>query len=273
MNDKSNHFAVTGKSRLVRPRYSPGLLLQDDDLTQAVDYSRELNRLLLQALFGCGVVCGLKVTLYGKDACVPYIAIAPGMALDGDGEPVHVTGELRIPLDTSCGTPPQKALVVIKRTEDYCMSRDLDCASDDDGGDKVSTRVFDGVEIRLVDESQKPFGCRCVGKDTRQGGAANANAGQPAGANAGAPANAQAAANANANPPVFADPDNECYKKHYAGDCDCGCKGNWVVLGRFVNLDSAMAEAKTKKDGVDADHSVRRFIRPVLMRDPLSSQA
>ena len=54
---------VEGKSTLVRPRFSTGLLLRDDDLTVGVDYTRELSRLLFQSLFGCGVVCGLRVSV------------------------------------------------------------------------------------------------------------------------------------------------------------------------------------------------------------------
>ena len=52
---------VTGSSTLVRPRFSPGLLLRDDDLKVGVDYTRELSRLMFRSLFGCGVICGLKV--------------------------------------------------------------------------------------------------------------------------------------------------------------------------------------------------------------------
>ena len=50
-----------GRGSLVRPRFTPGLLLLDEDLTAEVDYTRELSRLLFRNLSGCGVVCGLTV--------------------------------------------------------------------------------------------------------------------------------------------------------------------------------------------------------------------
>jgi hypothetical protein len=63
-------------------------------------------------------------------------------------------------------------------------------------------------------------------------------------------------------------PNLECYKDHYDGKCgckcddcsDCGCK--CILLAR---LERSGNEGNLKWT---ADHSVRRFIRPVLMRDP-----
>jgi hypothetical protein len=54
--------AKRGTSTLVRPRFSPGLLLQDTDLNSAVDYGRRMLQLVLRNLFGCGVICGYEVT-------------------------------------------------------------------------------------------------------------------------------------------------------------------------------------------------------------------
>src|SRR5690349_7118341 len=79
---------------LTRPRYSPGLILEDSDLTAAVDYTRELNRLLFRSLFGCGVVCGLKVSL--DEDCGLTVMVAPGLALDGCGDPLQLTGAATI---------------------------------------------------------------------------------------------------------------------------------------------------------------------------------
>ena len=68
---------------LERPRYSPGLILEDSDLTAAVDYTRGLSRLLFRNLFGCGVICGLTVKI--DTDCGLNVTVSPGLALDGCG--------------------------------------------------------------------------------------------------------------------------------------------------------------------------------------------
>ena len=58
-----------------------------------------------------------------------------------------------------------------------------------------------------------------------------------------------------------------CYKDHYDGKCSCECHDcnggdcDCVLLARLDRPD------ETKPDWI-ADHRVRRFVRPVLMRDP-----
>src|SRR5258708_32128219 len=95
---------VTGNSSLVRPRFSPGLLLRDDDLRQGVDYTRDLSRLLFRSLFGCGVVCGLEVS--ATFSCGKLIVmVAAGVALDCLGDPVYGPGPTPIPIDPSCRHP------------------------------------------------------------------------------------------------------------------------------------------------------------------------
>src|SRR3954470_3565801 len=88
---------------LERPRYSPGLILQDADLTSAVDYTRELSRLLFRSLFGCGVVCGLRVTV--DTDCDLEVTVAPGLALDGCGDPVQLTSPVTTTLGERDGVP------------------------------------------------------------------------------------------------------------------------------------------------------------------------
>jgi len=91
--DAEKKISKTSVGVLERPRYSPGLILEDSDLTAAVDYTRALNRLLFRSLFGCGVVCGLTVSI-GTD-CGLQVTVAPGLALDGCGDPLHLAGRRR----------------------------------------------------------------------------------------------------------------------------------------------------------------------------------
>src|SRR5262245_26027931 len=105
MNDNSKLAKpIRSLSSLVRPKYSPGLLLQDDDLTAAVSYTRNLSRLMFRTLFGCGVLCGLRVhppTLECGKLCFD---IDKGNALTCLGDPVEVGAAQQLCIDT-CETP------------------------------------------------------------------------------------------------------------------------------------------------------------------------
>src|SRR5262245_50632254 len=89
----------SGLSSLVRPRFTEGLLLQDDDLTTGVTYTRELSRMMFRALFGCGVVCGLGVCKAWLECCKLKIAVARGLALDCAGDPVELPKAETIEID------------------------------------------------------------------------------------------------------------------------------------------------------------------------------
>jgi hypothetical protein len=111
------------------------------------------------------------------------------------------------------------------------------CPSDDEETTSVCTREREGWEIRVVSEEPKCV-CRCkpdvVFKETTC---------------------------------KCVDPELECYKDHYDGKCSCECHDcngsccDCVLLARLERPDL------TKPDWI-ADHRVRRFVRPVLMRDP-----
>jgi hypothetical protein len=95
--DRKN--AESGAGGLVRPRYTPGLILEESDLTAAVDYTRNLSRLLFRSLFGRGVVCGLEVEVKADRDL--QVTVAPGIALNGWGDPVHLASPVTIKVDRS----------------------------------------------------------------------------------------------------------------------------------------------------------------------------
>jgi len=230
------HHSVRGQSQLVRPHYSQGLMLQDDDLTQAVEYARNLNKLVFHKLLGCGVVCGLEVRLH-NDGCKVWISVGSGLALDGSGEPVEVTEPQTIELGKKCEDLSTERWVLIRRQEQSCMPRGLSCNPEDDAHATVYTRLRDGFEIRLVDKDGRAGACGCERPKDGQGNDSARNA---------------------------------CFAQRLGGDCDCGCGSAWVVLGYFANIkaDKDTDPAKSK-DGLRADHRVRKFIRPALEVDPL----
>ena len=102
-----------GSSGIERPLFSPGLLLEDEDLTAGVDYTRELSRLLFRSLFGCGVICGLEVK--GELFCKRQqlrVTVGPGLALDGAGNPMQVTKSVPLATRPDCEPLPETVWVV-----------------------------------------------------------------------------------------------------------------------------------------------------------------
>jgi hypothetical protein len=68
-------------STLVRPKFGPGMLLEHGDLELLPAYTRELNRMMFRSLFGCGVVCGLRVD--ASEHCGKVrVTVECGLAID-----------------------------------------------------------------------------------------------------------------------------------------------------------------------------------------------
>jgi hypothetical protein len=217
------------------------MLLHHDDLEQLNTYTRELSRLMFRSLFGCGVICGLAVKTDQKCGKV-FVTVEAGLALDCSGDPVHVPKEQRLSIDEECDPSiPSPLWVVLCGTAKCCAPRTSMCASDEDEAPPVCTRERDGFEIRIV--SKLP-GCIC-------------------GCRYGYPAYPETRCKC-------VDPDLACYRDHYAGKCGCNagdgcdCSCECILLAR---LDKGRTYDQDQTWMVD--HSVRRFVRPVLMRDPL----
>jgi hypothetical protein len=267
-----------GLASLVRPRFSPGLLLEDEDLTAGVDYTRELNRLLFRSLFGCGVICGL--TVKAEPECNGrqlQIVIEPGLALDCMGDPIHVTSRQTMSYDPQCEEFPRAIWVTACYLEKPCRPRDVSCSCEDtgqDGGQVERTRIRDGFEIKLY--SQQP-GCACSCEDPvsppgRKGGkCCDDDQAVPV-----APPPAKAVPTAGGTAPRVAqkiddttqDPKypSACYLDHDRGVCACDCGCNCVVIAK---LDLTVEKGGAIVESADPASGVVRFIRPVLMGDAL----
>jgi hypothetical protein len=245
-----------GTSTLVRPKFAPGMLLQHEDLDQLSAYTRELNRLMFRSLFGCGVICGLVVKP-GEHCGQAIVTIGSGVALDCAGDPIHVPKEQRIVIEDDCLPSQGSPLwVVLCATVRCCAPRTSLCPSDDDDSESVCTRERDGFEIRVLPERPK-CACSCVDEED--------DAGQTQ-------SEGQLVIRGKRESDCYCvDPTLACYQDHYAGICGCTCDDcsggagcNCVILARLDR-----DQDREKGTGVwSVDHSVRRFIRPVLMRDP-----
>jgi hypothetical protein len=261
---------VTGNSTLVRPRYSPGLLLRDDDLKQGVDYTRDLSRLLFRSLFGCGVVCGLEVKptfTCGK----LVITVGSGVALDCHGDPIEVPGPQSVSIDPTCNKEiPSKLWLVLRRTEKYCAPRSAECSCDDEDSSTVCTREREGFEIRVLnDVPDCACGCTEVKSQTETDVPKSAEkTDEQSQRKKQAAAQGGGTLSQGGETPSpdcrCADPTLECYQDHYCGKCGCECCDcEWVMLAVVMNAKQGDNSAWS------VDHSVRRFVRPVLMRDPV----
>jgi hypothetical protein len=269
-------ITAEGRGSLVRPRFTPGLLLLDEDLTAGVDYTRELSRLLFRNLFGCGVICGLTVT--GQEAtgrCLT-VAVDCGLALDCIGDPVQVRQPQSVTIMATCDkTLPSGVWVALRRREHDCMPRELACPPEAGGQSSAKTRTIDCYEIAVLDH--RPAGaCGCPGQPAPPAPPAppTVSGGQSAPTTAPARRRATAAA----TQPTDATPGNpatepDCYKDHRDGVCACDCcaGSEWVLLAKLT----PPAAGSATGDAVSwhADYSVRRFIRPALLPDPKLASA
>jgi hypothetical protein len=308
---------VEGRGSLIRPRFTPGLLLLDEDLTAEVDYTRQLSRLLFRNLFGCGVICGLKVT--GQEApgrCLT-VNVDCGVALDCLGDPVQVRQPQSLTIVATCDQAlPAAVWVALRRREHDCMPRELACPPEAGGQSGVQTRTIDCYEIAVLDH-RPDNACGCpeqkpttpappppttTGAQSGTTQPANAPAAeQPAGASSsrGAAGRARSAA-ATGNPASDTGggpPD--CYADHRNGVCACDCCTGleWLLLAKLTppppstqagtgtggtgaggtgatgsaspGTDATGSGQQPQMVAWTANYSVRRFIRPQLLDDPL----
>jgi hypothetical protein len=218
------------------------MLLLHEDLEQLNVYTRELNRLVFRSLFGCGVVCGLVVTTEQKCG-QGRITVGAGLALTCDGDPIYVPRDQSLAIDEECDPNLKSPLwVVLCATVKCCAPRTSMCPSDDDETTPLCTREREGWEIRVVSEEPKCV-CRCKPPDDSKETVLKET-------------------ECKCLAPI-----TDCYEDHYEGKCSCECPDctggccDCVLLARLERPDPAQPEWT-------ADHRVRRFVRPVLMRDP-----
>lgn len=245
MNTNNQPVATKkGWSTLARAKFGPGMLLQHDDLEQLNTYTRDLNRLMFRSLFGCGVVCGLVVDTK-TDCGKVKVTVSSGLALDCQGDPIYLPEPQSIVLDEECNPDIRSPLwVVLCGTEKCCAPRTSMCASDEDESSSVCTRERDGFEIRIV-RTRPKCACSCPELDPKD------------------PTQAMLETACKC-----VNSEHKCYVDHYAGRCGCDCEDcascdcDCVLLAR-LDKSGDLAHPKWIPD-----HRVRRFVRPVLMRDP-----
>jgi hypothetical protein len=289
---KQKYQSVTGDSSLVRPRYSPGLLLEDDDLTAAVTYTQGMVRLLFRSLFGCGVICGLDVKAeVSCNGTRVDATIGRGVALDCMGNPLEVTKSTPIAFNCVCDPVPEWLWVVLCYRESCCRPKDVSCAADDDG-QIVQTRVKEGYEVRLYSSfpkcacsceeppegTTKRKGPCCDDEDDDEDVVTTTPAAQATAAAAKSKQTIVGAADVFSADETFDRARGTqpklpevcaCYEDHLEGKCDCDCCCPCVLIGKIhttVNTDGDDVDRKsTDPQALAVDRSGVRWIRPVLV--------
>lgn len=263
--NKSNTTLASkkGMSTLARPKFAPGMLLQHEDLEQLTYYTRDLSRLMFRSLFGCGVMCGLVVTT-DRDCGKARITIGAGVALSCSGDPIEVPSDVSVLIDRECHPDFGETLwVTLCGTTKCCAPRTSMCEGDDDETQSECTRERDGYEVR-VETARPACVCGCPEPDV------DAGKNQPGVVENQITATDPARRTTEDATPtdcMCVDVDKyPCYKNHYAGLCGCHCDDCSDCNCKCVLL--ARLDYDADNDTWTSDHSVRRFVRPVLMRDP-----
>ena len=253
------HTTGFKRGSLERPLYSPGLLLEDEDLNSGVAYTRRLTQMLFNALFGCGVICGLRVK--GTPGCNGQrleVTVERGLALDCMGNPIEVPTAQTLTYDLDCKDPPEAVWVVACYVEKACGPREVSCGHDESSGREM-TRTRQGFEIKLYGERpDDACGCKKTRLETPD---PDGRCCPPSGTNADIrpSSTADAAAGATNSETV----EEDCYKDHVDGVCSCCCGCDCVIIGRLVvenreNFGTAVITAAYPDPYV-------RYIKPVLL--------
>jgi hypothetical protein len=265
-----------GVANLVRPLYAPGLLLEDTDLTTAVDYTRNALQLAMRSLFGCGVICGLGISAKSiMNGCQVQIVVGAGVALDCLGNLIHVPKDVTLVYDPKC--EPMKSELWVEVCYTTCESKpgSTSC-SEEDSLTSTNRRSRDAYAIRVWDTRPR-CACSCA-PDDPEGGDSDPNnccgsvtvtttvesscCGQEQTATTTtsttpSPAPGTSAPATGTQQPT-ASAACACYEDHNNGICGCDCGGNCVLLGKLEIPDSGdvwTAEVQT----------LRRFVRPMLL--------
>lgn len=174
MNNPASNLGKTIPMRAESVNFTDGMIVTADDLSTAMAYPLALMKSVNRAVFGCGVVCGFKLSpdpdLCDKtkpcDPCDPNsepaypgftVEIGQGTALDCSGLPVELCTPVRFDLgskECGCDVTEGEVCIFIRRVNSREAPRG-DCCGSTDGRVQCS-RLQDHVEIRAFPKGPEP---------------------------------------------------------------------------------------------------------------------
>jgi hypothetical protein len=160
------------KGKISRPgsteavKFTDGMLVTAEDLNAATHYPLAVTQVLLRSYFGCGIVCGLKVTRpQGTAERSLIVEIDRGVALGCDGYPIELCKELRLDFSPDpCGCPAApgtkvaKYIAIRRITATAAPPRECGCGPAAGEPGQQCSRFGDHVIVQAFDQEDLPAG-------------------------------------------------------------------------------------------------------------------
>jgi hypothetical protein len=256
----------SGTSSLLRPTFSPGLVLEDDDLNAGVTYTREFTRLMFRSLFGCGVICGLTVS--GKQLCASkwQFSVSKGLALDCMGNPIELPSDVSVEYAPDCDGFDPPVWIAVCYSEKCCRPKEVTCSSSSDASPQP-TRIRSGYEVKVYSKLPK-CACHCPTEDDNptppptDGCCDDAD---PDGQTGQTTQGTGAAVAAREPEPCLKV--CSCFQSHYDGVCECGCNCCCVIVGKITGIPDTTPQGESillADRTANVDYGMVRYIRPIL---------
>ncbi|MGC1951660.1 MAG: hypothetical protein WA970_03585, partial [Gammaproteobacteria bacterium] len=146
---------ATEPTALERVRFKDGMVVNADDLHDAMTYPVDVLRTLARAYFGCGIVCGLEVK--HKEDTNFTIEVKKGVALDCYGYPLELCGSVSLDLKHDKCAESDTVYIAIRRvTTDELPRPASDCAGEAREPEYQCTRVQEHVQIKVFAKDNLP---------------------------------------------------------------------------------------------------------------------
>jgi hypothetical protein len=239
MNQITKHkVSRLGSTEAVK--FTDGMLVTAEDLNTATHYPLAVMQVLLRSYFGCGIVCGLKVTLpEGIAEGSLIVQIDRGVALGCDGYPIELCKAL--PFDFSpdpCGCPAAPGTEIVKyiairrSVAPDAPPRPCGCGPAAGESGQQCSHLRDWVHIQAFDGNDLPAGI-CM---------------KPAVPAAGQP-----------EPHVHS---GACECMTHCPDCD-PCADPWVLLATVVVNAETVTIARINAGDDVKEHGGPRWVKPI----------
>ena len=145
------------KTAALAPRFSDGMIVDQEDLAAAVRYPLDMFQMLVCAYFGPGVVCGLNVEQVDNDTEGKsfLVRILPGLALDGNGNPLQLCAPQLVdltPHPCQCEPLSETLHIVVGRAVE--MEMPSSDGQQSQAGEMFFRREREMLHVRVLDQEE-----------------------------------------------------------------------------------------------------------------------
>ena len=140
--------------------FHDGMVVTAGDLDAAMQYPLQMFQILARAYFGCGVVCGLRLTEEAEGSKTMCAVVQPGVALDCEGLPVQLCELVKFDFSAENCEPPEEPKTVCIALKRCTVPEDPRGDEDDCESSSSTTcqpgRQREGVVLRVFDVDKLP---------------------------------------------------------------------------------------------------------------------